>query len=187
MNATVKDGALRVLLSEAETEKYSLGLVFRDKDGENAGRILEMLLKAAAVKANFKTSATRFAIELYPVFCGGCEIIYTPRPETPQRAAVQRWSAFEFDTSEAMLQACEFIYRCPSARFNASALYKYRSKYRLTVKNLNSELHRTVSLDFADRVLSSLSQFGETVRHGEVICRKNAVAVIGAALSGEPI
>lgn len=187
MNVTVNDGILKITLSESETQLFGLDRVFTDKNETTVGKSLALLLKKAASEADFATEALKFAVELYPLFGGGCEIFYTPEAENVKRAQPKRWSVFEFESSEAMVLACEYIFSEPKARFCASALYKYRRKYRLTVKNLPPLLHRTVSLEYADRVLKNARELGETLGSADVIVPKNAVAVIGSAFGGKPL
>lgn len=187
MTVTIIDGQMRVTLSETETVKYNIDRVFFDKTCEAAGRALSLLLKTAAARVGFDTDATRFAIELYPVFDGGCEVYYIPEYPSPKKATVTRWSVFEFDTSDAALLTCELLFRDPKTRFCASALYEHGGKYRLTVKGLSSAIHRTISLDLADRVLTKSADLAGTLEHGKAVCEKNAVAVIGSAMCGQPL
>lgn len=190
MTVTIIDGQMKVALSETETVKYNIDRVFFDKTCETAGQALAYLLKTAAATVNFRTNATRFTIELYPVFDGGCEIYYIPDPickGQAVKAAVKRWSVFEFDSSNSMLSACELLYNDPKTRYCASELYEYRGKYRLAVKGLTPAAHRTVGLNLADRVLTSRVEWAKTLEYAKAVCPKNAIAVVGSALSGQPL
>lgn len=190
MTVTIINGQMKVTLSETETVKYNIDRVFFDKTCEAAGKALSYLLKTAAPKVGFKTDATRFAIELYPVFSGGCEIYYIPDPVDRKpiaKAAVKRWAIFEFNSSDGMLQACEVLFKDPKTRFCVSELYRYRGKYRLAVNGIGTAAHRTVGLDLADRVLTKPLERAKTLEYATVLCPKNAIAVIGSAMCKEPL
>lgn len=190
MTVTIIDGQMKVTLSETETVKYNIDCVFFDKTCDAAGKALLYLLKTAASKIGFKTDAERFAIELYPVFSGGCEIYYIPEPavkKPPAKAAVKRWAIFEFESSDGMLLACEVLFKDLKTRFCTSELYRYRGKYRLAVKGIGAATHRTVGLDLADRVLTKPLERAKTLEYWTLVCPKNAIAIIGSAMCKEPL
>ncbi len=182
MTVNVVDGQLKVTLTETETVKFNIDRVFFDKLSDGAAKALSYLLKTAAAKANYNSAATRFAIELYPVFSGGCEVWYIPEPT--EKSVVRRMSLFEFDRTDSLLSTCEMLYRDPKTRYLKSAVYSVDKKYRLSVTGLSVTDHKKVSLGFADRVLKPIDRV-RTVEHGQCICPKNAIAIIGAAMCEE--
>lgn len=186
MTVTLLNGQLKITLSESETVKYNIDRVFCDCDSPTSGEALLKLLKLAILQVDFNTNAQKFLIELYPVFDGGCEVWYIP--ESPDKAQsvsktpVKKHCLFEFDTSEAMLSACELLYTNPKTRYIASSLYSNRRHYRLGVTGLDAKTYRQISLNFADRVVSLPSEQAAHLRLWRCICPKNAVAIIGAAM-----
>lgn len=186
MTVRVVDGQLKVTLTETETVRFNIDQVFFDRVCEPAKVALTKLLRLAVIKTDFKCSATVFQIELYPVFEGGCEVWFIPQntsPEPKVKASVQRCCIFEFLCSEGLLAACESLYHDPATRYCRSAVYSKNGSYRLAVSGLNPSAFRNVLLNFSDRIASSATDASETVEQWKCICPKNAVAVIGAALS----
>ncbi len=188
MTVNVIDGQLKVTLTEAETVRYNIDKVFFDKASEPASKALMYLLKTAAAKVSFNSTATRFVIELYPVFSGGCEVWYIPDSTASDylkcsaRPSVKRRSMFEFDSSDSMLSACEALYLDDKTRYLKSSLYELNGRYRLSVTGLKADAFKKVCFGFADRILTKALDRAKTAEHWHCICPKNAVAVLGAAL-----
>jgi hypothetical protein len=179
MTVNVVDGQLKVTLTDTETVRFNIDRVFFDKTDSLAAKALSHLLKTAAAKANFTSAATRFAIELYPVISGGCEVWYIPQGF--DRAAIKRRSVFEFDRTDGLLAVCEALYHDPKTRYLKSSAYINGGKCRLLVTGLEPKSHKCIALGFADRCLKSLDQV-KTLEHWQCVCPKNAIAVIGAAM-----
>ena len=181
------DGQLKVILSEVETVKYNIDRVFFEKNSKESSKALVTLLKLASSKVGFSTDAKDFAIEIYPVFSGGCEIYFIPeKPKVPKvSASVNGWSVFEFKSTEAALKTCELLYKDPKTRYCSSSMYKYRNKYRLAVRNISSSLNRRLLLEFADRSIASRLERVKTFEYGKPIALKNAIYIIGSALVHE--
>ena len=188
MTVNVIDGQLKVTLTETETVRYNIDQVFFDKGSEPAAKALMYLLKTAAAKVSFNSATTRFAIELYPVFSGGCEVWYIPDKSTPAsckqsaRPSVKRRSLFEFDCSESMLSTCEMLYSDPTTRYLLSGLYHLNGKYRLSVTGLTAAVFKKVCFGYCDRVLSKPIERAKTAEHWQCVCPKNAIFIIGAAM-----
>ena len=186
MTVRVVDGQLKVTLTETETVKFNIDRVFFDRICEPAKMALTKLLRLAVIKTDFKCSATVFQIELYPVFEGGCEVWFIPQntsSEVKPKATVQKCCIFEFFCSEGLLAACEALYHDTKTRYCRSAVYSKNGSYRLAVSGIDPSAFRSISLNFSDRTVSSAAFAAETAEHWKCICPKNAVAVIGAALS----
>ncbi len=187
MTVNIVDGQLKVTLTESETVKYNIDLVFFQKSSDISQKALSDLLKLAASKVSFCNSATQFLIELYPVFEGGCEVWFKPQT-TPTgcrkaKAVVKKMSVFEFDTTDAMFFGIESLYLNPQTRYCTSAVFKFHGKYRLLATNLPQSAVRDMVCNFADRMLTSPIEKVRTVEKGQPICAHNAVAIIGAALN----
>ena len=185
MTVRVVDGQLKVTLTETETVKFNIDRVFFDRVCEPAKAALTKLLRLAVTKTAFKSSATVFQIELYPVFEGGCEVWFIPQNAllgVKPKATVQKCCIFEFFCSEGLLAACEALYHDPKTRYCRSAVYLKNGSYRLAVSGLNPSALRNVLLNFSDRTVSSSVKACETAENWKCICPKNAIAVIGAAL-----
>jgi hypothetical protein len=181
------DGQLKVILSDAETVKYNIDCVFFESNSRESSKALITLLKLAASKVGFSTDAKDFAIEIYPIFSGGCEIYFIPeKPKVPKvSATVNGWSVFEFNSTESALKTCELLYKDPKTRYCFSSMYKYCNKYRLVVKNISSSLNRRILLEFADCPISSRLERVKTFEYGKPIALKNAIYIIGSALVHE--
>lgn len=187
MTVSVIGGQLKIALTETEITKYNIDRVFFDKAGDDSGKALVYLLELASVMVGFKPNTTDFQIEMYPIFSGGCEIYYIPKFPQSQKTEVKRWSLFEFDTSDGMLQATEWLFGCEKIRYLTSVLYKLNSKYRLAVKGMPFGQHRTVQLSFADRYFSTSQEFIKTVTKGKIIVPQNAIAIIGSAMCSQSL
>ena len=189
MTVTEIDGQLKVTLSEAETVKYNIDKVLFEKNSKESSKALIALLKLAALKVGFNTEVRDFAIEIYPIFSGGCEIYFIPEsPKTSSvKATVSGWSVFEFKTTESALKTCELLYKDKKTRYCSSSLYKYRNNYRLAVKNISSSLNRQILLNFADCPITSRVERVKTFEYGKPIALKNAIYIIGAALCHEQL
>ena len=187
MTVTEIDGQLKVILSEVETVKYNIDRVLFEKNSKESSKALIALLKLAASKVGFNTDARDFAIEIYPVFSGGCEIYFIPETSKTSfvKATVNGWSVFEFKSTEAALKTCELLYKDPKTRYCSSSIYKYRNNYRLAVKNINSSLNRQILLNFADCPVTSRLERVKTFEYGKPIALKNAIYIIGSALCHE--
>ncbi len=187
MTATVIDGQLKVTLSDTETVKYNIDRVFFKKDSKESANALVKLLKAASFEAGFNTTAECFAIEIYPIFSGGCEIYFIPETQktTPVKATTRGWSMFEFQQSEAVLKTCELLYRNVKTRYCQSEMYKYKDKYRLAIKNISSSLNRQILREFADSPITSKTERLKTFEYGKPIALKNAIYIIGSAMCRE--
>lgn len=186
MTVTLLNGQLKITLTETETIKYNIDQVFFDSNSPKSGEALLKLLKLAVLKVGFKSNAEKFLIELYPAFDGGCEVWYIPEstPILPSvaKTPVKKHCLFEFDTSEAMLSACELLYCNPKTRYLLSGLYSHKRQYRLSVTGLDLKGFRQILLNFADRVVSLSPENTKTLKNWHCICPKNAIAIIGAAM-----
>ena len=186
MTVTLLNGQLKITLTESETVKHNIDRVFLDSNSKTSGEALLKLLKLAVLQVGFSTNAQKFLIELYPVFDGGCEVWYIPEEPTEAqsvaKAPVKKHCIFEFDTSEAMLLACETLYMNPKTRYLASSLYSNKRHYRLAVTGLDLKGFRLISLNFADRVVHLTPEQANAFKVWNCICPKNAIAIIGAAM-----
>ena len=183
MTAMLINGQLKVTLSETETVKYNIDRVFFDKDGKQSQLALLFLLKTAAVKTAFKPNASRFLIELYPVFEGGCEVYFIPEPNCDVDSGNNNKNAvFDFYSSEGLLQAIEFLYRDGNCRQLPSTVYEYPKFYRLSVEGLSERLYMMVSLEFADRLPKHKNEYSGS-EHRRIIAEDDAILRIGSALA----
>ncbi|MBO5746601.1 MAG: hypothetical protein J6S13_05870 [Clostridia bacterium] len=183
MTATLVNGQLKVTLSETETVKYNIDRVFFDKDGKQAQLALLLLLKMAAVKTAFKPNVSRFLIELYPVFEGGCEVYFIPEPNCDIDSGNNNKNAvFDFYSSEGLLQVIEFLYRDENCRRLPSTVYEYPKFYRMSVEGLSEKTYLTVLLEFADRLPKHKNEYSGS-EHRRIIAKDNAIFRIGAALA----
>ena len=194
MTAFCENGKLRVILTEAETVKYNIDVLLFENDFKLGDRALTDLLYVAALQSGFKTDSTKFIIEIYPDFSGGCEVFYIPEEKsqkchvTAKAKAVQLyWTGLEFNNCNSMLSAIETLFLSEKSRYIKSCLYHYKGLYRLFLQSRNSILLKKLEHNFADGVISSAIQRAMTIEYGIEICAKNAVAVIGSALCHRPL
>ncbi len=185
MTVTLEGQQLKVILSDAETVKYGVDRVFFDRVSPLSKSALVELLKIASESCDFRSKATDFLIEIYPVFSGGCEIYFIPQaPTVKPKPSVKRVFGCEFYSSEGLLACIEALYRDKDARYCTSAVYKSGKSYRLTAQNLPARALRMILYNFSDRVLT-LKELSDG--KGTPICTKNAIAVIGSALCHESL
>ncbi len=181
MTAETQNGKLRVLLSEAETVVYSIdGLFFGDKEFETE-RALLTLFAVASKTAGYKTQAKKMAIEIYPVFQGGCEVWFIPKYRKLQITTRKSGKyVAEFLDSERLFCCIETLFNSGVAY--GSKLYVLNGKYRLelTVKE-NAAYIRSVLVGFADKILTEKLQIAVTHEYWKPLSL-NAVNEIGEIL-----
>ena len=176
-------GQLKVRLSESETVKYNIDLVFSDRSSQAASKALAELLRLAAEKANYKSTSTKFLIELYPVFEGGCEVHFIPEASKEGKKVSpipikKEWVVFEFFDSESLLQAVSFLCDRKETPFYESELYGYCNRFRLNIKGINRRMQKKISSNFALRTLYSPVFRAVTVEHGKPILKKEALPTL---------
>lgn len=189
MTAFCENGQLHVVLSEVETVKYNIDNILFSRESQKADKALIALLKMAVSETGFKTKATKFLIEIYPVINGGCEIYFIPDLEVKSRVQVvakktqPKFLTIEFDDSESMFLAIEVLYQSPRTRYAKSSLFEYNQKYRLIVAFWDKNDYEDVLLcGFAKKILSKDYDCVKTREYGKVLCSDTAVFTIGKAI-----
>lgn len=189
MTVTNENGSLKVLLTEAETVSFCLDEVFLNVGSPSADAALLTLFKEAAGKARFKTAADRLIIEIYPIFTGGCEVLFIPDRSDKIKVAVKpitRKKAFitaEFSNSAALLDAIERLYSDQKIRQLCNSLYEKDGFYRLTFKS-NSGLHKLSNnlAELSCTVYTSALVSALTSEHWKKLCDGTAIDTVGKAL-----
>jgi hypothetical protein len=181
MTAETQNGKLRVLLSEAETIVYNIdGLFFGDKEFETE-RALQTLFAVASKTAGYKTYAKKMAIEIYPVFSGGCEVWFIPKYAKLQLNIRKSGKyAAEFLDSERLFCFIETLF---DGKFSCdSKLYGLNGRYRLelTVEE-NPAYIKSALAGFADKILTDKLQIAVTHEYWKLLS-PNAVNEIGKIL-----
>lgn len=183
MTVTNENGTLRVVLSEAETIHYGIDNVLFNENSPEAKSALKKLLRSAVASVKPMSDASRFLIEIYPVFDGGCEVFFIPssggakRFKAVKKCRPKPYIVAELQSGEAVMRLCHRLYRLNVCFDNR--LFKYRGRFRL-VLNADSELI-TVIGEYCNRVSSSRLEMVKTYEYGEEICQ-NAVEQIGKTL-----
>ena len=116
---TVKNdnGVLKIILSETEIVHYGIDNVLFDERSKEAKSALKKLLKIAVLKSETPLFTTQFSIEIYPVFDGGCEVLFIPKPSgvkkrrVAQKRGCQRMVAIMMPSGEAVLQICSELFK----------------------------------------------------------------------------
>lgn len=186
MTVTNENGMLRIVLSEAETVHYGIGAVLFDEHSKEAKAALKKLLRLVAVNQKISIDASRFLIEIYPIFDGGCEIFFMPangkrRPfkavKKPRRDTLL---AIELPDGEAVLEICHRLYRIRVTAENR--LFKWKEGYRLIIAADRQILNDIV--EYSLKIVDSKVEIAKTSEYGVEICR-NAVERIGKTLDGK--
>lgn len=188
MTCICENGQLRVILSETETVRYNIDCVFFECGSERADNALVSLLKTAVNESGFKTRATKFLIEIYPVYDGGCEIYFIPDGEREKlrvKAVAKHsrgsFALFEFSDSESMLSAVEMLYSLGDKKYIDSSLFEQKGRYRLLLSGAKySELISVC--EFAARHFSRAVDRAVTSEYWRPIVKNTAVETVGAAL-----
>lgn len=188
MTALTENGQLRVILSETETVKYNIDEVFFYGEKKYMQTALLLIFKAAAAKVGFKASSSKIAIEIYPIFEGGCEIWFIPQTATLKLSAVAKRAndkiLAEFKSSERLFSAIELLYRAPEMDGGESVLYEKNEKYRLELRpkvgaqSVKTRLKET----FADDIFTDPLSFAVTHEHWRILSG-NAVGEIGKIIN----
>lgn len=188
MTCICENGQLRVILSETETVRYNIDRVFFERGSKRADEALVSLLKTAVARCGFKTEATKFTIEIYPVYDGGCEVYFIPGNERERlrikatvRPVRDGFTLFEFDDSESMMSAVELLYRLNREELINSSLFEKNGRYRLLLNGVRLRDPTPVS-EFASRRLQLAVDRAATVEHWKKVAGETAVDTVGAAL-----
>lgn len=188
MTCICTNGQLRVILSEAETIKYNIDLVFFECGSKKADKALTRILKMAADQIGFRSNAVRFTIEIYPVFEGGCEIFFIPDGEASKRripAVIKQKKRgvlqLEFNSCESMLSTIEVLYLNDVCLYVQSSLYEKDGRYRLL---LDGVLRRELGLpyEYSHTKCISAVERAKTVEYWNTICDKKAIERLGCKL-----
>lgn len=174
-----ENGQLKVILSDSETIKYNIDLVFFDKGSKGADKALAGLFKLAQKETGFKTDANRLLIEIYPIFSGGCEVYYIPDKERPRETikAVKKAKNIKhvvckFANSNHMLSAAEALYMSKNTRYIECALYEYKGQLRFVISDVVKQFGETASvLDFCEEITDSGVEYAKTKEYGKLLSR----------------
>ncbi len=176
-------GTIRVVLNEAETAFYGIDHVLFDESSVESKQKLKNLLSKALISARIPNDASRFLIEIYPIFSGGCEVFFIPTSKTRQFKAKRKPSdisvAAQLFDSDAVLGLCHRLFKLGTSQ--NSTLYKYCGEFFLTVDTERDEIPSF--REFCKSVINSVVLNAKIKEHGTEICR-NAVERIGSTLDG---
>lgn len=189
MTVTVENGALKVLLSEAETVSYRIDCLLFGGDVKASKSALANLYKAAIQKAPLRFDTNRLMIEIYPVFAGGCEVVFTPDKSRTSVTVKQRRPIrmiTECNTVDGMIETVGCIYKSGFMPFE-SRLYHKNGIYRL-ITLINQDCKPLLSLikRLGDRCLCGGTQAAATYEHWHLVCENDAVLRLGKAFFKVP-
>ncbi len=189
MTVTCENGKLKVLLTEAEAVSYRIDELLLSHKSQNVSTALLTLFKTASKKADFSADSNRLTIEIYPIFTGGCEILFIPdksHPKTRVPIAVKQpkqvFFVAEFLTSEQLLNTVKALYFDPCSEHIKSSLYQKNGVFRLLLYiNNSAKASAKIIADQCDRILTSRISFAITKEYWHEICRDTAVKQLGEA------
>lgn len=191
MTVTNENGTLRVVLSEAETVHYHIDSVLFDENSPEAKSHLKNLLRSAVLVSKIPTDASKFLIEIYPIFNGGCEIFFIPasnantenikgagkRFKAVKKRGQKKYVMADLPCGEALMGLCYRLFKSGITAENR--LFKYEGNYLLIIdaaKNVQS-----LAEEFCLRISDSGLEIAKVKEHGIEICQ-NAIQRIGMAL-----
>lgn len=184
---TVKEdnGVFIIVLTEAETVHYGVDRVLFDEHSKEAKQILKKLLKIAALKSEQPLSSSQFLIEIYPVFDGGCELVFVPKHDNGRKFKAvkkhrrQKGVSVKLKNGEEVLEVCLRLFRAGITAENR--LFKVTDGYRLVLNTDRSKLSALGEL--SSNIIDSDIELARVLEYGVEICR-NAVERIGITLDG---
>ena len=182
MRATIDNKTLKVLLSEAESVVFGLDKIFIDKDSKESEKALRMIFKKASQNCGFVTAENQLSVEIFPVFPGGCEIVFTPATKkTPVCVAPKgkglRPICAEFYSFEGLLDFIRAVLVFEKGNLFKCRLFTNGSSYRLITQNYKISTEYYLFTDFADRIISSRYAAIYTAEHWRELC-SNAIEVL---------
>lgn len=184
---TVKsdNGVLKIILSETEIVHYGIDNVLFDERSKEAKTALKKLLKIAILKSETPLFTTQFSIEIYPVFDGGCEVFFIPKPsgikkrKVAQKRGCQRMVAILMPSGEAVLQICSELFKQGIKLENR--LYKLDDGFCLCIAA--DGFKALVLAEFQKTIVDSPIEVAKVLEYGVEIC-ENAIERIGQTLYG---
>ena len=182
MITTIDNKTLKVLLSETESVVFGLDKIFINKDSEESENALRLIFKKASQNCGFVTAENQLSVEIFPVFPGGCEIIFTPETKkTPVCIAPKgkglRSICAEFYSFEGLLNFIRTILVFEKGNLFKSRLFTNKSSYRLITQIYKGSTEYYLLTDFADRIIPSRYAAIYTIEHWRELC-SNVVEVL---------
>ena len=175
------DSRVLVVLGGKDMSDFALDFSAMNLSDSHSRKILLRLTRLACRKSGIDTQGRRLNIEALQMG-EGCYLLVTVR-HAPRRYRPKRGGGlcFRFAQSGDFLGAVEALYR---ARFYSAknAAYEWDGAYFLCFDYPSVPLRaRRVLSEFADKSGGALL-CAQVKEQGKMLCARNAVAVIGAAL-----
>jgi negative regulator of genetic competence, sporulation and motility len=173
----LKNGCLKILLTEDELRDFNLTFEALDYNNENTRSALHQLLEKARRQTGFDASGS-FIIEALPVD-GGCMLLLTPTCDN-RRVRMKRVAGpyiYELDDADSVLHFAESVGE-HAAPLYGSSLYRFDKGYRLVLypgAPLSREMGNILG-EFARPAGEGDAAAAYTAEHGESI-------VVGDALN----
>jgi negative regulator of genetic competence, sporulation and motility len=180
----LKNGCLKILLTEDELRDFNLTFEALDYNNENTRSALHQLLEKARRQTGFDASGS-FIIEALPVD-GGCMLLLTPTCDN-RRVRMKRVAGpyiYELDDADSVLHFAESVGE-HAAPLYGSSLYRFDKGYRLVLypgAPLSREMGNILG-EFARPAGEGDAAAAYTAEHGESIVVGNALNRLYEAVS----
>lgn len=184
---TVKsdNGILKIILSETEIVHYGIDNVLFNERSKEAKSALKKLLKIAVLKSETPLFTTQFSIEIYPVFDGGCEVFFIPKPsggkkrKALKKRVCKKAVFIPLKSGEEVLQVCGELFK---AGFTAeNRLYKWNNDFCLCI--IADDFRASMLAELQKTIIDAPIEVAKVLEYGVEICQ-NAIERIGLALDG---
>ena len=145
----ISNGKIKIALSRAELEAYSLSAQSLDIDGVTAGAVFKELLVRAKESTGFDVEEDKVFVQIYTAKDGGCEIFVTRiEPENRKKRQKAQKQTFRLETLQHLLSACK---RLKSIGYRGrSDAYAFGDGYILTLYCPNVT-HNACLCDFGEK------------------------------------
>lgn len=173
------ESQIKITLSAVEICDYFGSFEDLRYDNAKARTALGNILLKAMGETDFSLSGERLYIKVVPTENGGCTICFLVSDRKKRRMhRSHRFYIYEFSKCEDLLITCEQIKNLSHTDIPLS-LYENDGKYRLFIPK-NSVCRAVLALgpEFAERILSSDSDFEKTKEHWHCICANTPISKI---------
>ena len=142
----IGESKIKIVLDEAETNKYRLNSSLPDISGPGARRSFWKILDMARSQVGFDPAGDKILIQLYPLSSGGCEIFVTKLGILSEASArmvarsdrvamlSKKKSVYLFDNQEDIISAAKAVRALTDGVLPVSDIYTDGEKYYLLIE-----------------------------------------------------
>lgn len=201
----ISSSKLKIMLSDADMEKYDLKAETIDYDNTATRRAFWSILDDAKNETGFDAASDRLFIQMYPSKDGGCEMFVTklgtlcaeespaspcsperkrsrmPLPPKGEEKTKERLFVYSFESLEWLLQACRRLLRV-KWRGRSKAYKAYDGKCYLFLYERGEALPLLTRLSFLGEY--GIAEHAETItlyikEYASPLCENSAVETLG--------